>query len=440
MPSEQELYQQYLKETGQVKPRDEDLYQQYLKETGQNKDEPTEESLGRRITRGALDTVLPVGGAIAGGLLATPETAGLGTVAGGAAGYAGGKQLSRILKQYLLDDDVGATDLSGIASQTAQDLGEGALMETGGLLVGKGLEAAAPLLKSAGKSLGGYAEKQGAKAIGAGAREFENLTQTKALGRNAIDEGLIGPFKSAEDSALLAQRAKESAGKSMDEVYSAVDEGLGPSISPLETASKVENKLAPEYRTAINKSEVGQLENTIESILARGDKDITLSEAQKLKGEIDSVGYPKGKKPLDPSPKQQMAQDASRIIREEIDSAAEKGAEKIGNDGLLDKLSDARKSYGLNKQSQKLLTKSSGKEEAGIGNKINWTLDAPKFAASVMKKYGPNTQASKALITDKISKGLINSPELVGLIKENPAAFRAAVYSIGKQDSKKKNK
>lgn len=440
MPSEQDLYQQYLQETTQAvpaakSPGDEELYQQYLKETGGGQAQP-EESLGRRFTRGALDTVLPVGGAIAGGLLATPETVGLGTIPAGAAGYAGGKQLSRILKNYLLNDDIGEKDLPGLAKQTAKDLGEGALMETGGMLVGKGIEAAAPLLAKAGGSLGKYSRMQGAKAVGAGAKEFQNPALVDAIGGNAIDKGLIGPYKSAEEGMLLAKGAKEEAGKSMGDVYKSVDDAVGVSINPLETATKVEQELAPTYRTPINKSEVGQLENTIDSILARGDKDIGLSEAQKLKSEIDSVGYPKGKKPLDPSPKQLMAQDASRIIKQEIDKAAESGAEKLGNKDLLEKLFEARKDYGVNKQSQKLLTQKMGKEGAGTGNKINWTVDPGAFLGSVAKKFGPNSDATKALVSNRIAKTISKSPELQGLIEQNPQAFRALMLNVTRGPAK----
>lgn len=394
---------------------------------------PQEESMGRRLTRSTLDTVLPVGGALVAGTLATPESFGVATVPAGAAGYAAGKQLSRILKHYILGDDAGASGAEGLAKQTVGDLGEGALMETTGLATGKAIEAAAPYVapivkpvaekigngvKAVGEKLAGTAERQAAKAVGAGAKEFEKPAVAQAIGRNALDEKIIGPFTGAEQSLSRATKAKEAAGKSMDDVYSKVDKAIGPSVNPLETAVRVETELAPTYRTPINKSEVGQLENTIESILARGNENIKLEEAQALKKEIDSVAFPKGKKPIDPTPKQQMAADASAIIRDQIDKAATKGAEALDSKELVQQLSDARKSYGVNRQTEKLLTREVGKEGVSVGSKIQWTADPIKFGSSILKKFGPNMKATNAIALDKVSTVLKKSPDALGKFGE----------------------
>lgn len=380
--------------------------------------QPQEESLGRRFTRSAIDTVLPVAGAVAAGLVATPESAGLATIPAGAAGYAGGKQAARLLRHYILGDDIGAKEVGDLAKQTVGDFGEGVLMETGGQIIAKPIEMAAPYLKSGYQAtkegIKSFAEKQMAKQVGAGAKEFENQAAAKLIGRNALDNKIAGPFTSAEESLIRATKTKEAAGKSMNEVYKAVDETIGPSVNPLDTAVKVEKELAPTYRTPINKSEVGQLENTIESILARGNENIHLGEAQALKKEIDSVAYPKGKAPVDPTPKQQMAADASRIIRQEIDIASTKGAEAIGSQDLLKKLADARKTYGASRQAEKLLTKQVGREEMGVGKKINWTADPVKLVSSIVKKVSPNMAATKAIVADSIASVLEKAPMAFG--------------------------
>lgn len=409
----------------------------FLSETAQ----PKEESLGRRLTRSTLDTVLPVGGAVIAGLAATPESLGLATIPAGAAGYATGKQLSRVLKNYILGDDIGEKDAAGLVKQTANDLGEGAVMEAGGQIIGKAAELAGPYvskgIKKTGEYLSDAAEKRMAKAVGAGAKEFERPTEALAIGRNALDKKILGPYTSAEDALLKATSAKESAGRAMDEVYSAVDKKLGPSISPLDTAVKVESELAPTYRTPINKSEVGQLENTIESILARGDQKIHLGDAQALKKEIDTVAFPKGKRPLDPTPKQQMAADASAIIRSQIDEAAQQGAEHLGSEDLVKKLNEARKAYGLNRQTEKLLTKKVGKEGAGIGTKVNWTVDPVRFGASLVKKVAPSADATSAIILDRISSIVKNAPgsfgNFAGILKSAEQAgpqHLAAMHAI----------
>lgn len=385
-----------------------------------------EQSFAEKATRQVLDVALPVAGAVGAGMLATPETFGAATIPAGAAGYAAGKQLSRIAKQKLFGDKPEAQSMGDLAKQTGADLAEGAAAEMGGQAIGKGLEVAAPhvmphlkpifnkagdVIGYIGEKIAAAAEKNMAKAVGAGAKEMENIAGARAIGRNALDNNLKGPYTSARDAAERAKALKESAGQSMDEVYRVVDESGPAKFNPLDTATKVEAELAPQYRTKINKSEVGQLENTLDSILARGDKNISLSEAQSLKKEIDSVAYPKGKKPLDPTPKQQMAQDASRIIREHIDEAAKAGAEELNSPELINKLAEARKAYGVNKQTEKLLTKQAGREEMSTGQKINWTIDPVKFGSSVVKKFGPNIQATEAIALDKVGNAIKSAPK-----------------------------
>lgn len=174
-----------------------------------------EESFGRQLTRGALDTVLPIGGAIGAAALAGPETMGLGSIPAGAAGWAGGQQLSRILKNQLLGDDIGETSLSGMAGQTAQDLIHGATAEAGGQVVGKATEMAAPYLSkgvgAASDALGSVAERQMAKGIGAGAKAFEDPEMVGELGRYALDNDLAGPFTTAPQGLAKAKALQSAA-------------------------------------------------------------------------------------------------------------------------------------------------------------------------------------------------------------------------------------
>lgn len=385
--------------------------------------EPQQESTARQLLRGTINTVVPVGAGMAAGALATPESFGVATIPAAAAGYAGGKQLARVLTNYILGDDIGAKDLLGMAGQTGRDFAEGAMMEAGGQIagkvIGKGAEAVSNRLSK-------YANSQAAKQIGAGEVQFRDPEATQAIGAHALENKLIGPYKSAEESLAMTEKAREAAGQRMGEVFNVVDDKLGPTISPLDTAVKVEKDLGPVYRTPINKSEVTQLENTLESIIARGEQNITLKEAQSLKKEIDQVAYPKGKRPPDPTPKQQMAMDASKIVADEIEAAAQAGADKIGNVELVQKLLDARRDFGLNRQTERLLEKQVGKEGAGVGQKINWTIDPFALGASAARKFGPNKAATKAIVADKASKAITGTPKAVSLVARE-AAPRAGV-------------
>lgn len=277
------------------------------------------------------------------------------------------------------------------------------------------------------------AETSAAKALGAGKKEFlpQNLNRTREMGRTALQEKVVTPLASTDEMFSRAQVIKDAGASKMNKVYSQIDEAGATSFNPLDTAVEIENKLNPTYRTAINKSEWGQLENTIESILQRGENNIPMREAQVLKEEIGAVAFPKGKMPIDPSPKQQMAQDAYKIISSKIDDAAEAGAEKLGIDDLKGLLQTGKKEFSQGKKMSDLLGNKMAKEEAGGGlyDKINTAVDAtlglatPFTGGTSLKalaaKKGMEQVAKKqnqltAWSADKISNILKTSPDYFG--------------------------
>jgi hypothetical protein len=90
------------------------------------------EPIAKRLTRSAIDAVVPVVGAIAGGAAGTPEAPGPGTVIGGGLGYAAGKHTAKLLDHYILGDPLESKGVGGTVMQTAKDTGEGILFELGG--------------------------------------------------------------------------------------------------------------------------------------------------------------------------------------------------------------------------------------------------------------------------------------------------------------------
>lgn len=102
------------------------------------------ESWGHWAGRNTLEA-LPVVGMVGAGLMGTGAGPG-GSIAGGALGYAGGKNIERFGKQYLLGDegDTVPTGLIDQGKQAAGDLATGAAYEMGGRVI-------API---AGKALG----------------------------------------------------------------------------------------------------------------------------------------------------------------------------------------------------------------------------------------------------------------------------------------------
>ena len=255
------------------------------------------EHWGKSIARSGLDTVLPVAGAIGGGMLAAPGSFGVGTIPGAALGYAAGKQGSRLLKHYLLGDELPAETVGDVALQTGNDLLEGATAEMGGQVVGKGLEVAAPYLKKGaesvskamqpvGKGLQKIAREQAFKSAGPMLSDFRKASargQVDDLGQYMLDNDMIKVGGSLDDIAAAAASKRVSAGERLDDIYSEAsskfdlsDIGFDPKRDKQELMSAARNALgdAEGSNAALQK-----LGNYLDEIAARhGDKPAEMAQ------------------------------------------------------------------------------------------------------------------------------------------------------------------
>ncbi len=320
--------------------------------------------------------------------------------------------------------------------------------------IGVAAHAASPYLEkavsAASKKTSDLANRFAARALGAERGTVKSLGMEKVLGagRQALDEGLLSPLASTDDVIARNNAVKNQGGKLMEKAYNAIDDAGASTFNPLNVASKVDTELAPTYRTPINKAETNQLENTLESIMARGDGNIPIKQAQALKEEIGAVAFPRGKRPIDPTPKQQMAMDAYKIINQSIDDAVEKGAKAVENAGLSETLKRGKEIFGKAKVSEKLLDNKRAREQ---GNNIIGLTDAITGAGALgyggttgdwdtagglflgrklLSKYGSQ---NAALALDKISKALIRSPKMADVYAKNPNVFNTIVRKVEEQ-------
>jgi len=395
------------------------------------------------------------------------EVVGLGNPAISGAGQAAGRSVGQAVEgvvSAVQDPQKFISDLSRLPTkeQVLDEVGkylnafsEGAVSTKVGQVVGnvanKAISSTAGKLAEKAKS---SAQFMGAKAIGAERGTIKKIgaDETKEIGQYAIDN-LLKPFSDTQDIIAANAAKKKLAGESMGEVYSKIDDVGKSSFNPLEVATDVEKQLAPAYRTPINKSEVTQFENTLESILARGDKNIPLKQAQALKEEIGAVAYPKGIRPKEPTPKQQMAMDAYRIVNTAIDEATSKGAAEIGSESLSNILKESKKAYSMAKGADKFLENKLAREE---GNKLvsltDWSLLGGGGLASVAtggaaipvtaiayaaKKYGEKFGAQQSALTlNSISKFLANSKEFSKVDPKVLSTFANQVYQSIKSEYK----
>lgn len=342
-----------------------------------------------------------------------------------------------------------AEDLGGMAKDTA----------TGGVLgygAGKVAEKAAPLLEGAVNKVASgskeLAKKFAARAIGAERGSIRKLGSEKVMDAagQLLDNGGISLGSSTEDMIAKNDALKQSGGEAMNRVYKVIDDANASKFNPLDVAVDVENKIGKFWRSPLNKAETGQFENTMESILQRGDKPISLQEAQVLKEEIGKAANFKKAAHLDVTPKEQMARDTYGIINEHIDNAVNDASKVVKDAGLGDELAKGKELYGNSKTADKLLTTKQAKEQ---GNKLFGLTDAIAGAgalgygeasgdwkgagAIVLAKKGLEKYGAKAaaLALNNISKTLSTTPELANLAKSHPQAFNAIVEKIGQRFS-----
>lgn len=337
----------------------------------------------------------------------------------------------------------------GDLSEQGKQALQGAAM--GGVL-GKALDVATPLVQKGVQSLGQKSEqlanRLAARALGAerGTIKKLGLDKVEDIGRYALDEGVVTPFSNADELVKRNEALQQKAGQMMSDVYSQIDEAGASTFNPLDVASQVENKIGGFYRSPINRGETNQLENTLESILMRGDKNISLKEAQALKEELGKVA--KWKQNLQVTDKEQMARDAYGVVSQAIDKATEEGAKSINKEGLSELLTQGKKLYSSSKGAEELLTNKLAREQ---GNKLfgltdaitagaattygaatgDWKDAAYMFAGKkALERLGPQTGA---IAFDKLSKALANSPQMAQALKNNPQVFNALVNQLGQR-------
>jgi hypothetical protein len=246
------------------------------------------------------------------------------------------------------------------------------------------------------------------------------------LAENPETKGLLG------HSQERALDVKNSGWDKMAGTFNEAD-AAGNAFIPEEAAQAFKNKQGGFYRSPINRDITQQFDNTLESIAMRGKEAIPLGGeggAQALKSEIDRVGFPKGKMPVSPSGKQEIAQDASSVIADKITEAAKS---LLGPDSVQ-ALEQGRSQYGTGKQASNLLRSKLAGEQVKEGFKMSDLYNRP-----VQSIISPQARAVGA---DAISSVLQKAPQMLGRFapvlqqaaQRGQAAVSAAVHVLAQQD------
>lgn len=375
----------------------------------QTEEKPEEESGLKQFARTAIDTALPVAGAIGGAAIATPGSVGLATIPAGALGYAGGKQAARIIKHHLLGDPYEETEALGLLKQTAGDVGEGVVAEAGGLVIGKGLETAIPAISKAignsGKSLARKAEKLAENATGATRVQKEKFADS--AGRELLDRKIVQFGDDAEKIAEKSSAAIKQAEKGMDDALKALEE-KGAKVDVNKVVSNIESKIAELKKDPSKADVVRKLEQVVLDITGARESSIGLSFAEKVKR-----GFNKNARNwLDPMKGEadKTAYLAYRDAVEEAAQAVDQGAAKL--------FTESKKTYGLMNPIEDAATKRAAQlEQSPVGGFLDVTsglvgggvagIPGAVAAATGRRFLAPRISSSMAVVADKASKPLL---------------------------------
>lgn len=336
--------------------------------------------------------------------------------------------------------------------QGAELLGDTAIGTGLGLALGYGADKASPYIQKGvdkmGRGLRSGAERLMARTLGAehGTIKKIGMEKVKGAAGQMLDDGNVGAFSNTDDLISKNAALKDQGGKLMGKAYDAIDDAGASTFNPREVAGVVDDKIGDVWRSPLNKGEVSQFDNTIESILARGPGDIPLSEAQILKQELGAAANWTNK--LSPTAKEKMARDAYHIVSEQIDDAVRIGEKAVNQAGLGETLKRGKDLYSKSKTAESLLQNKQAREQgnklfgltdglAGVGavgygtGTGDWEgAGAIMLGKKYLQKYG--TQQG-ALLLNKVSKALLQSPKFAELAAKNPQAFNALATSVVKR-------
>jgi len=375
------------------------------------------------------------------GALNAAKGAGLAAVAGRAAIQGGIQGLGTSDAQSVGD----------MARDTAMGAGMGAvggaLGHGAGKLIGKGADAIAD--SSLGKYISGkvqvgadavgdrldsFAERQGAKALGLERATQKKLGEdgTRAVGRQALDEGILSIGANTDDLIARNNALKSLSMSERQAAYETIDAAGKSQFNPLDVAAKVEDKVVGGMnRSHLDTQElIGKLEPELQNILSRGEGTISMAEAQQL---VQNLGQKAKWDASRSTQNNQLAKDVYGVVRQAINDAA--GSDQVGIEGLKETIEQANKKFSIAKDTEKLLGNKQAREQ---GNKLFGLTDTiagagalttgnPAVALPIMaakkigEKYGNQTAAITA---DRLADIVRQAPQSLG--KYAPALQKAA--------------
>ncbi len=241
-----------------------------------------EPSLPKKIVGAAMPWIRPtleMGGAIGGGILATPETFGLGTVAGAGLGYAAGRQVANIAEQYAGTRET--RPLPEALKETGLDVATGMTYEMGGQAALKGLGVVGAFLRKPVERLYSSALKAPYSKKWTQVLPGKEISKREAATKMGLKENIPVTKYGLEKTKSLEQEVKNT----VDSVIS-VGEAKGDVVN---TADIISKGLQKAYQRASTSSDpIGAkalVDEIAEKFMVHGEK-IPVAKLNQIKRQL----------------------------------------------------------------------------------------------------------------------------------------------------------
>jgi len=390
----------------------------------------------------ALPAYAGAAGSVVG--LGNPAITGAFTAAGDSLKNGINSTVDSLKNGTFIEDNLRLPTLEQVAQVTnkaVKSFNDGAAAEMGGQVLatapGAIWHGAKSMANKTGQAFKAGAEKLAENATGATGAQAAKFNDN--AGRELLDRGLVKFGDNASDIAGRVNKSMDAAHYEIDNVLKTLDEN-GVNISSGNVVTNIQKKIAELSRNPSKAGVVQKLEKIVEDIYQSStlESKVPISVGEETKRGFNKMAG----NWMDPEAGE-AGKTAYQAYRGEVEQTANKVAPELAK-----KFEEAKKTYGLLAPIEEAATKRANTlnqspfgglldvAAAGAGGGVvGGPMGVPVGigAAIGRKVLTPRISSSTAVTLDKISKSLMNSPQMKEIAQKSPDVFQTMVYQLEKK-------
>ena len=310
-------------------------------------------------------------------------------------------------------------DLAGQAIDTAKGAGIGAAIGLGGKILGGVMGGGAKRI----------ANERSAAALGneRGTSGYFGHDKIQSVGDYGLRNKIVTASSDTKDMIKKNIAINEKAGPRISEIADYLDSKNQRHFNPSETSGKMIDQLGDFQNNPLNAPRSKRLDKLVESVnmLNQNGENIPLLEPRRLKTDLGHIAnWDRRKQSINAD----MMKQAYGIVKSDINSAVEKGANAIGEPNLSPEFLRANSDYENSLIADKLLN---NRYNRSIGNKMGTGLTDTIMGTGALMTHGPlkalemlgakkafERYGNQVMATgmDKLATGLSHLPNATGAV------------------------